>query len=68
MFAKNVGTIDRVLRIVIGVALLAAFFMTPATSSWHYLYLIGIVPVFTAIFSTCPIYSILGISSCAVKQ
>jgi hypothetical protein len=68
MFAKNVGTIDRVLRIVVGVALLAAFFMTPATGALHYIYLIGIVPLLTAVFGTCPLYSILGISSCPMKQ
>ena len=30
--------------------------------------LIGIVPLFTGIFSTCPLYSVLGISTCAVKS
>lgn len=68
MFAKNVGTIDRVLRIVVGLGLLAAFFLTPATSSLHYLYLIGIVPLLTAVIGSCPLYSILGISSCAIKR
>ncbi len=68
MFAKNVGTIDRVLRIVVGLALLAAFFLTPATSGWHYLYLIGIVPLLTAVIGSCPLYSIFGISSCPMKQ
>lgn len=68
MFARNVGTLDRIVRVVVGIALLAAFFLTPAASGWHYLYLIGIVPLFTAIFGTCPLYSILGISSCPAGQ
>ncbi|MFM2277806.1 MAG: hypothetical protein RLZZ444_37 [Pseudomonadota bacterium] len=68
MFAKNIGTIDRVLRIVVGLALLAAFFLTPNTGGWHYAYLIGIVPLLTGLMSSCPLYSILGISTCPVKH
>ncbi len=67
MFKTNVGGIDRILRIVVGLALIAAFFLLPAQSGWHWLYLIGIVPLLTGIFSTCPLYSILGISTCPMK-
>jgi hypothetical protein len=68
MFSKNIGSIDRLLRIVVGLALLAAFFLTPATSGWHYAYLIGIVPLLTGLMSSCPLYSILGISTCPIKS
>ena len=68
MLAKNMGTVDRLLRIVVGIALIAAFFMTPATGGWHYAYLIGIVPLLTGLLSSCPLYSILGINTCGVKQ
>ena len=64
----NVGTIDRILRIVLGVALLAAYFLLPATSGWHNLYLIGIVPLFTAVFGTCPLYSLFGLSTCPIRK
>lgn len=66
MFTKNVGTIDRVLRIVVGLALIAAFFMTSGPYSW--LYLIGIVPLVTGLMSSCPMYSILGTSTCHLDR
>jgi hypothetical protein len=67
MFKKNVGTIDRALRVVLGIALLAAFFAFP-DASWRYWTLIGIIPLATALMSSCPIYSLLGLSSCPVKK
>ena len=67
MFAKNVGTIDRVLRIVVGLALIAGFFLNPE-AGWRWLYLIGIVPLATGLLSTCPLYSLFGLSTCPVKR
>ncbi|OJF96820.1 YgaP family membrane protein [Pararhizobium antarcticum] len=67
MFAKNIGSIDRLLRIVVGVALLALFFLYPA-APWRYFTLIGVVPLLTGLLSTCPLYSLLGISSCPAKR
>ena len=67
MFAKNVGSIDRIVRIVVGLALLAGFFLN-ADATYRWLYLIGIVPLVTGLFSTCAIYSLLGISTCSVKR
>ncbi len=67
MFKNNVGTIDRVIRVVAGALLLIAFFMLP-DAGWRYALLIGIVPLVTGLFGTCPIYSVLGISTCPVKQ
>lgn len=67
MFKTNVGGIDRILRIVVGVALLAGFFLNPdATYRWAYL--IGIVPLATGLMSSCPLYSILGMSTCPMKR
>jgi hypothetical protein len=67
MFKTNVGGIDRILRIVVGLALLAGFFLnTDATYRWAYL--IGIVPLATGLLSSCPLYSILGISTCPMKR
>lgn len=67
MFKTNVGGIDRVLRTVVGVALLAAFFLLPG-SPWHWVFLIGIVPLATGLLSTCPLYSVLGVSTCPMKS
>lgn len=67
MFKTNVGGIDRVLRIVVGLVLLALFFLYP-DASWRYLTLIGIVPLATGLMSTCPLYSLFGMSTCPVKK
>jgi Protein of unknown function (DUF2892) len=67
MFAKNVGSVDRILRIVAGLVLLSLFFLYP-DASWRYFALIGIVPLATGLMSSCPLYSIFGISSCPVKR
>lgn len=59
----NVGGIDRVLRIILGAALLAwAFFGGP----W-WVGVIGLVPLLTGLFSICPVYSLLGIKTCPTK-
>ena len=67
MFKTNVGSIDRGLRIVVGLALLAMFFLYP-DASWRYWTLIGIVPLATGLMSTCPLYSLLGVSTCPAKK
>lgn len=67
MFKNNVGGIDRIIRIVAGLALLAAFFLTTG-GAWHWLYLIGIVPLATGLMGSCPLYSILGLSTCPMKR
>lgn len=67
MFAKNVGSVDRILRIVVGLVVLSLFFIYP-DASWRYFTLIGIVPLLTGLFSTCPLYSIFGMSTCPMKK
>ncbi len=67
MFKTNVGGIDRVLRIVVGLALLAGFFLN-ADATYRWAYLIGIVPLLTGLMGSCPAYSLLGISTCPMKK
>ena len=67
MFKTNVGSADRVVRIVVGIALLAAYFLTTG-GAYHWLYLIGIIPLVTGLLSTCPLYSILGMSTCPMTR
>ena len=63
----NVGGIDRILRIGIGAALLLWFFIDQGTGFWHWAKLIGVVPLLTGLFSTCPLYSIIGMNTCPRK-
>lgn len=67
MFATNVGTLDRALRILLGLALIAGFFLNP-DAGWRWLYLLGIIPLTTGLFGTCPLYSLLGLSTCPVHR
>ena len=67
MLARNVGGIDRILRIVIGAALILGFFLN-SEASLRWLYLIGVVPLLTGIFQTCPAYRLFGISTCPVNK
>jgi hypothetical protein len=60
---KNVGSVDRLIRVIIGLALFSLVFWGPKTM-WG---IIGIVPIFTALAGWCPMYSLLGISSCPMK-
>lgn len=60
MFKTNVGGIDRVLRIVVGLVLLALVFVGPKTP-WGY---VGLVPLLTGLLRTCPLYSLIGLNSC----
>jgi hypothetical protein len=57
---RNVGTIDRVVRVVAGLAILSLVFVGPH-SLWG---LLGLVPLLTAIVGWCPPYAVLGISTC----
>lgn len=68
MFKTNVGGLDRGFRIAAGLALLVAwFFMQSFAYSWAFA-LFGAIALVTGVMSTCPLYSILGISSCPVKR
>ncbi|MGB8624239.1 MAG: DUF2892 domain-containing protein [Paracoccaceae bacterium] len=67
MFKKNVGNIDRIIRAVIGVALVVGFFMNPGGSySWLYI-VVAVIALGTAAMSSCPLYSILGLNTCQRK-
>lgn len=63
MFKKNVGNVDRVIRIVLGIGMIGAGIYY---GSW--LGAIGAVPLLTGIFGTCGLYSLFGISTCKIKK
>jgi len=60
----NVGTIDRVARIAVGIILIALA-VTGKFSPWGW---IGIVPLVTGILKTCPLYSLFGMSTCPMEK
>jgi len=59
-FARNEHTVERVIRVVLGLALLSIVFVGPQTL-WG---LVGIVLLVTGLTGVCPLYSLLGISTC----
>lgn len=62
---RNVGRIDRYVRIVVGLALVAFAFQDGlSVQGWHWAGLTGFVLLATALFNSCPAYSVLGISTC----
>jgi len=60
----NVGSVDRILRIVVGLALIALA-ATGTVGAWGY---IGVVPVLTGLFRFCPAYTLLGMNTCGMKK
>lgn len=61
---RNIGTVDRVLRIVVGIVLIALVFVGPQTP-WGW---IGVIPLATALVGWCPAYRLLGVKTCAADQ
>jgi hypothetical protein len=62
---KNVGSTDKVIRIVVGLALLSLLFLVEGPNRW--LGLIGLVPILTALVGWCPAWAVLGINTCKTK-
>ena len=61
---NNVGGIDRVIRILLGLVLIALT-LSDQISAWGWL---GVVPLVTGVLGWCPPYSILGINTCSLKK
>lgn len=57
---QNIGNMERVVRAVVGLALIAIVFVGPQTA-WGWL---GIIPLATAVLGWCPPYAMLGINTC----
>jgi hypothetical protein len=60
----NEGTIDRALRVIAGAGILSLAFIGPQTV-WGY---VGLVPLITGLVGYCPLYAMLGLSTCPVKR
>lgn len=61
----NVGSVDRMVRIVVGIVLLALIFVIEGNARWFGL--IGILPLATGLFSVCPAYTLFGLNTCPMK-
>ena len=64
MFKQNVGNADRILRLLLGAAILSLAFFGPQTP-WGYL---GLIPLLTGLVGRCPAYLPFGFSSCAIPK
>lgn len=64
----NVGGIDKILRIVVGVALIAFALFAPVTISWKWIGWVGVVPLLTGLVGFCPLYTLLGMNTCPAKK
>lgn len=64
LFPRNEGTADRVLRVLVGTALVSLVFVGPK-SAWGWL---GLVPIATGLLGSCPAYTLLGIRTCPLKS
>ncbi len=63
-FVKNAGTVDRALRAIVGLVLIALA-LTGTIGAWGW---IGVVPLFTAALGWCPAYTLLGIKTCPTQE
>ncbi len=61
---RNIGTVDRILRIVVGLILISLVFVGPQ-STWGW---IGVIPLLTAFIGWCPLYRLLGIKTLAKQH
>ncbi|NOZ93691.1 MAG: DUF2892 domain-containing protein [Acidobacteria bacterium] len=62
----NVGTADRVIRILMGIILLGLIFVLDSPARW--IGLIGIIPLMTALMGWCPLYTLLGVRTCSLER
>ncbi|MCC0004018.1 MAG: DUF2892 domain-containing protein [Methylobacteriaceae bacterium] len=62
--SANVGGIDRILRVIVGLILISLVFVGPKTM-WGW---IGVIPLVTGLFRFCPAYTLLGMNTCPMKK
>lgn len=64
MTFRNEGKLDRIMRVIVGAAVISLVFVGPQ-SAWGW---VGLVPLVTGLVGNCPVYSILGVSTCSIRQ
>ena len=69
MFKTNEGGLDRIIRVVVGAALIAAYFILPnLLGGLSWLLLIGVIPLITGLVGWCPLYAMFGLSTRPMKK
>jgi len=64
----NVGGVDRIIRLVAGLALIAFGVLGGLASPWNFVAIgVGVVFTLTAVIRFCPLYPLLGLSTCSKK-
>jgi hypothetical protein len=63
---QNVGSTDKIIRFVLAAVLFSLIFIIQGNLRW--LGLIGVVPLLTGLIGSCPLYMLLGISTCPIKK
>ena len=64
LLPRNESTADRIVRVVLGLALIALVFVGPQTA-WGW---VGVVPLVTGLVGSCPAYRLIGMSTCPVGK
>ncbi|HEY0847001.1 MAG TPA: DUF2892 domain-containing protein [Noviherbaspirillum sp.] len=59
---SNVGSVDKIIRLVMALALFSLFFILPGDQKWFGV--IGFVPLLTGLLNWCPLYTIFGLNTC----
>ncbi|HEY5283103.1 MAG TPA: DUF2892 domain-containing protein [Polyangia bacterium] len=62
LLPKNENSVERAMRVVLGLGLLTLTFMGPHTALGY----LGLIPLATGLLGSCPLYSLLGFSTCRV--
>ncbi len=62
----NMGTADRVVRVVVGLALLTLVFLVEGATRWWGL--VGLVPLATSLSGYCPLYALIGFDTCGTPR
>jgi hypothetical protein len=62
----NVGGVDKILRIVVGLGLLSLVLILEGSARWWGL--VGLIPLSTGVFNFCPLYALLGLNTCPMKN
>ena len=60
----NENTVDRIIRVIVGIILIALVFVGPETP-WGW---IGLIPLVTGLVGFCPVYKLLGLSTASKKD